>query len=94
MIAMTQLTKLQRFHAAVRGEPVDYPPTVAWCNFVTNDVDGAGNARRQLAFFDACDWDICKVMNDYRLTPPPGVETISSPADMLRFVKLSMHERI
>lgn len=88
------MTKLQRFHAAVRGEPVDYPPTVAWCNFATNDVDGVENARRQLAFFDTCDWDICKVMNDYRLTPPPGIETITSPADMLRFVKLPMHERI
>ena len=90
---MNTMNKRQRFNAAVRGEPVDYPPTVAWCNFATNDVDGAENARRQLAFFDACDWDICKVMNDYRLTPPPGIETVSSPADMLRFVKHSMHDR-
>ncbi len=88
------MTKLQRFHAAVRGEPVDYPPAVAWCNFATNDVDGTENAHRQSVFYDAGDWDICKVMNDYRLTPPPDVETIVSPADMLRFTKLSMRERI
>jgi uroporphyrinogen decarboxylase len=94
MNTMNTMNKRQRFQAAVRGAPVDYPPTVAWCNFATNDVDGAENARRQLAFFDACDWDICKVMNDYRLTPPPGIETLSSPADMLRFVKQSMHERL
>ena len=88
------MNKLQRFHAAVRGEPDDYPPTVAWCNFATDGVDGSENARRQLAFYDACDWDLCKVMNDYRLTPPPGLETISAAADMLRFVKLPMHQRI
>ena len=88
------MNKLQRFHAAVRGEPVDYPPTVAWCNFATDAVDGAENARRQLAFQDACDWDICKVMNDYRLALPPGIETIETPQDMLRFAKQSMAERI
>ena len=88
------MNKLQRFHAAVRGEPVDYVPTVAWCNFATDAVDGAENARRQLAFQEACDWDLCKVMNDYRLAPPAGIETIDTPADMLRFARQSMSERI
>ncbi len=88
------MNKLQRFHAAVRGEPVDYAPTVAWCNFVTDAVDGAENARRQLAFQEACDWDICKVMNDYRLAPPTGIETLETPANMLRFAKQAMAERI
>lgn len=88
------MNKMQRFLAAVRGEPVDRPPTVAWCNFATDGVDGKENARRQLAFQEACDWDICKVMNDYRLAPPAGIETISTPADMLRFARQSMSERI
>ena len=88
------MNKKQRFLAAVRGEPVDYPPTVAWCNFATDAVDGEENARRQLAFHAACDWDICKVMNDYRLAPPRGIETIDTPADMLRFMQQSMSERI
>ena len=88
------MNKMQRFLAAVRGEPVDHPPSVAWCNFVTDAVDGKENARRQLAFFEACDWDVFKVMNDYRLAPPAGLETIETPADMLRFAKQSMSERI
>lgn len=88
------MNKQQRFHAAVRGEPVDYPPTVAWCNFATDGLDGKENARRQLAFHEACDWDICKVMNDYRLAPPQGIETIEKPADMLRFARQAMSERI
>jgi uroporphyrinogen decarboxylase len=88
------MNKLQRFHAAIRGEPVDRVPVVAWCNFATDAVDGKENAHRQLAFHEACDWDICKVMNDYRLAPPAGLETIDSPADMLRFAKLPMSGRI
>lgn len=88
------MNKMQRFQAAVRGAPVDYPPTVAWCNFATDAVDGAENARRQLAFYDTCDWDICKVMNDYRLAPPAGIETIETPADMQRFVRQVMSDRI
>jgi uroporphyrinogen decarboxylase len=88
------MDKMQRFHAAVRGDPVDYPPSVAWCNFATDALNGKDNAVRQLAFQEACDWDVCKVMNDYRLAPPPGIETIETPADMLRFKKQSMSERI
>jgi uroporphyrinogen decarboxylase len=92
---MTKMpTKMQRFLAAVRGEPVDYPPSVAWCNFVTDAVDGKENARRQLAFYEACDWDFCKVMNDYRLSPPAGIETLETPADMVRFAKQPMSDRI
>ena len=33
-------------------------------------------------------------MNDYRLAPPQGIETIETPADMLRFAKRPMTERI
>ena len=88
------MNKMQRFHAAVRGEPVDYAPTVAWCNFATDAVEAKENARRQLAFYEACDWDLCKVMNDYRLAPPPGLETIETPGDLRRFAKQSMSERL
>ena len=77
------MNKKQRFLAAVRGEPVDRLPSVAWCNFATDSVDAAENARRQLAFQIACDWDICKVMNDYRLAPPAGIETIETPKTFL-----------
>jgi uroporphyrinogen decarboxylase len=88
------MNKQERFLAAVRGAPVDHPPSVAWCNFATDGIDGAENARRQLAFHAACDWDLCKVMNDYRLVPPAGVETIDGPADMLRFTRRPLTDRI
>ena len=88
------MNKMARFLAAVRGETVDRPPAVAWCNFATDSVDAQENARRQLAFHDACDWDICKVMNDYRLPPPAGIETIETPADMACFARRAMSERV
>ena len=88
------MNKMQRLRAAIRGDPVDHPPSLAWCNFVTDGVDGEENARRQLAFQAACDWDVCKVMNDYRLAPPAGMETIETRADMLRFTRQPMSARI
>ena len=84
----------ERFHAAVRGEPVDHPPVVAWCNLVTDAVDGEENARRQMRFYETFRWDFCKVMNDYRFVPPPGLETIATAADMLKFVRQPMTDRI
>ena len=76
------ITKRDRFHAAIAGGAIDRPPVVAWCNFATDGIDGEENARRQLAFHRACDWDILKVMNDYRLSPPPGMDTVDSAADL------------
>ncbi len=86
------MNKKERFLAALRGAPVDRAPVVAWCNLATDAADGAENARRQLAWHRAGDWDICKAMNDYRLAPPAGVETIEGPADMLRFARRTMDE--
>ena len=34
------------------------------------------------------DWDIAKLMHDYRYPLPAGMETLEKPADMLRFEKL------
>ena len=87
------MNKQQRFLAALGGAPVDRPPVVAWCNLATDAVNGAENARRQLAWYFEYDWDLCKVMNDYRLAPPAGLETIEGPADMLRFTRRSLTER-
>ena len=88
------MNRRERFLAATQGDPLDHPPVVAWCNLATDGLDGVENARRQLAFFDACGWDVCKVMNDYRFVPPAGMETINSPQDMLRFARQPLSDRI
>lgn len=87
------MNRRQHFLAAVRGEALDRAPLTAWCNLATDGVDGAENARRQLAWFAAGGWDICKAMNDYRLAPPAGIATLHVPGDMARFTKYALTER-
>lgn len=87
------MNRRQRFLAAVRGEALDRPPVTAWCNLVTDGLDGTENARRQLAWFEAGAWDICKAMNDYRLAPPAGIEMLHAPNDLLRFTRRALTAR-
>jgi uroporphyrinogen decarboxylase len=82
------MNKRERFLAAVNGGDVDRPPCTVWVHFATDYLPGDEAARRHAAFVRAYDWDICKVMHDYRYPLPPGVETLESPKDMLRFEKL------
>jgi uroporphyrinogen decarboxylase len=81
------MNKKERFVAAVNGGDVDWPPCTAWVHFATDYLPGKEAARRHAAFVRAYDWDICKVMHDYRYPLPDGMETLTSPKDMLRFEK-------
>jgi uroporphyrinogen decarboxylase len=78
------MNKLERFHAAVTGQPVDRIPVSLWLHFVTDYVDGAESARLQGRFFRQYDLDLAKVVNDYRYPLPDGMETLQQPNDMLR----------
>lgn len=78
------MNKRERFFAAVSGEPVDHPPCVAWMHFGTDILSGEDSARQHAAFQESYDWDICKVMHDYRYPFPEGMDTLTSPQDMLR----------
>ncbi len=82
------MNKRERFFAAVQGEDVDYPPCAAWMHFGSDCLSGEEAAVRHIAFQRAYDWDICKVMHDYRYPFPEGLETLESPQDMLRLKKL------
>lgn len=82
------MNKRERFVAAVSGSDVDRLPCTVWVHFATDYLPGEEAARRHAAFFRAYDWDICKVMHDYRYPLPEGVETLESPGDMLRFEKM------
>ena len=82
------MNKRERFIAAVNGGDIDHPPCTAWVHFASDYLPGAEAARRHAAFFRHYDWDICKVMHDYRYPLPPGLETLESPQDMLRFEKM------
>ena len=84
---------MERFHAAVAGNPVDRIPITVWLHFVTDFVDGAESARLHARFFRQYDWDLAKVISDYRLPLPDGMETFESPQDMARIRPASMAER-
>lgn len=79
------MDKRERFLAAVAGEPVDYPPCTAWVHFATDRLGGTEHALRHARFVRDSDWDICKVVNDFRYPAPPGLETLDRPQDMRRF---------
>ncbi|MBM3557756.1 MAG: hypothetical protein FJX47_19630, partial [Alphaproteobacteria bacterium] len=81
-------TKRERFQAAIAGAPVDRPPCTAWLHFVTDVHPGEVFATRAAEWFRRFDWDICKVVNDYRYPLPEGLETIDGPADLERFRRL------
>lgn len=82
------MTKRERFEAALAGRPVDRPPVTAWVHFVTDESPPEVFADRAAAFFERFDFDICKVVNDYRYPLPEGLETIDGPEDMRRFRRL------
>lgn len=79
------MNRMQRFRAAIVGAPVDRPPCTAWVHFGTDRLGGTEHAMRHARFVRDCDWDICKVVNDFRYPLPEGMETLTGPADMLRF---------
>jgi uroporphyrinogen decarboxylase len=89
---MMSMNKRQRLFAAVRGEEVDRPPVTAWVHFLSDHLDGSQVAELHRLFMEAYDWDILKVMNDYRYPVPAGVTTLDDVQCLERYQKLAMTE--
>ena len=70
------MNKRERFYAAVRGEKIDRPPVTAWVHFLSDHLSGEQTAALHRCFAEAYDWDVVKVMNDYRYPIPAGVHTL------------------
>lgn len=86
------MNKRERFLAAVQGRPVDRPPVTAWVHFLSDHLDGERVARLHADFVRAYDWDVVKVMNDYRYPVPPGVRTLDAPESLLNYRPLGLDE--
>ncbi|MFA7666048.1 MAG: uroporphyrinogen decarboxylase family protein [Burkholderiaceae bacterium] len=86
------MNKRERFLAAVNGQSVDRPPVTAWVHFLSDHLDGERVARLHLDFIRAYDWDVVKVMNDYRYPVPPGVRTLDAPESLLGYQPLGLDE--
>lgn len=76
------MNKRERFLSAVAGKPVDRAPTTAWVHFQSDHLSGRQVADLHIEFLKAYDWDVLKVMNDYRYPVPQGVTTLSDPGSL------------
>lgn len=87
------MNRRERFIAAVEGREVDRPPATAWVHFLSDHLSGAQTARLHLAFLREYDWDVAKLMNDYRYPLPAGLERLDGAQAMRRFRRVSLDER-
>src|SRR5699024_6194186 len=88
------MTKKERFLAAAKGESVDRPPLTAWVHFQSDHLSAVEVADLHEAFFNAYDFDILKVMNDYRYPVPAGVRTLDDPEALKQYTKLSRDQPV
>ncbi len=86
------MNKRERFFAAVRGDRIDRPPVTAWVHFLSDHLTGEQTAALHRAFLETYDWDVAKVMNDYRYPIPAGVQTLEDPASLRAFKPLGLDE--
>ncbi len=86
------MNKRERFLAAVRGEEIDRPPVTAWVHFLSDHLTGEQTAALHRCFLETYDWDVAKVMNDYRYPIPAGLLTLEDPASLRAFKPLSLDE--
>jgi uroporphyrinogen decarboxylase len=84
------MNKRERFFAAVRGGKIDRPPVTAWVHFLSDHLTGEQTAALHRCFLETYDWDVAKVMNDYRYPVPAGVQTLEDPASLRKFKVLGL----
>lgn len=84
------MNRRERFLAAIEGREVDRPPVTAWVHFHSEHLSGRDTAELHLKFLHEYQWDIAKVMNDYRYGAPAGLERIDSAEAMRQFRRLSL----
>ena len=94
---MANMTKMQRFRSAIKGEAVDHLPVSMWLHFATEHLSSEETARLHLSYFNTYHWDYLKSMNDYRYPLPAGAdgiarETIDTAEELLAFKPLPMSE--
>lgn len=86
------MNKKERFMAAVSGANVDRPPVTAWVHFQSDHLDSKRTADLHSQFMQAYDWDVLKVMNDYRYPVPAHVNTLDSAESLKAYRRLDMNE--
>ena len=80
----SQMSKVERVKAAVRGERVDRAPFTCWHHFGLEKQPGEKHAEATIEFYRRVDVDLLKVMSDFPYPTPEGLEKISQPEDWQR----------
>ena len=86
------MNKRELFFSAVRGEKLDRPVVTAWVHFLSDHLSGEQTAELHRSFVETYDWDVVKVMNDYRPPIPAGLVTLEDPASLREFKSLGLDE--
>ena len=60
------MTPRERFLAAANCEKVDALPVTTWVHFLSDHLTGEETAQLHERFQNAYQWDLLKVMGDYR----------------------------
>lgn len=71
---------------------MDRPPVTAWVHFLSDHLSAEETARLHQRFFETYDWDVLKVMGDYRYPVPAGVQTFEDAASIRAFGVLGLDE--
>ena len=88
------MNKKQRFMAAVQGGEIDRPPVTSWVHFLSDHLDSGRVADLHHQFMKAYDWDVLKVMNDYRYPVPEGVQSLDDVQSLRAYRRLDMSEPV
>lgn len=84
----SQMNKVERVKAALRGERVDRVPFTCWHHFGLEKQPGEKHAEATIEFYRKFDVDLLKVMSDFPYPAPEGLERISSLEDWQRLEPL------
>src|SRR5262249_27386075 len=76
------MDKIERVRATLAGRPVDRAPFTVWYHFGNQHASAERAAAVHLEFFEAYDFDLLKVMNDYDYPMPDGMTTVATPQDL------------
>lgn len=73
------MTPRERFLAAVEGRTVDRIPVTTWVHFLSDHLTGEETAGLHERFLKSYEWDLAKVMGDYRYPVPAGLRSLDDP---------------
>ena len=80
----SQMSKVERVRATLRGERIDRVPFTCWHHFGLEKQPGDKHAEATIDFYRKFDVDFLKVMSDFPYPAPQGLEKISQPEEWQR----------